>query len=67
LVQVFDLPLKLARFTSGGQRVERKLLGRLAPPAPLYEVETARDLAWRHRPGIGRRIVGGDERIDRFR
>jgi hypothetical protein len=44
-----------------------KLLRRFAPPPPLHEVETARDLAWCHRPDIRRRIVGGNEGIDRFR
>jgi hypothetical protein len=66
ILEVLDLALQLARFTAGCQRGERKLLRRLAAPPTQHEVEAARNLARGHRPDIRRRIVGGDESVDRF-
>jgi hypothetical protein len=66
-VQLFDLPLELARFTARCERGEHQLLGSLAPPPPLHEVDASCDHARGHRPDICRRIVGGNESVDRFR
>jgi hypothetical protein len=64
---VFDLPFELAWFTACCKRGEHQLLRRFAPAPPLHEKQTPSDLARRHRPDISRRVVGGDESVDRFR
>jgi hypothetical protein len=57
----------LARFAAGSERAECELLSRLALPAPPREIQRPRDLTRRHRPYLGRRINGADQRVDGFR
>jgi hypothetical protein len=62
-----QLPFHLARFAAGGERAERELLSRLPLPSPPREIERARDLARRHCPYLGWRIISADQRVDSFR
>jgi hypothetical protein len=66
-VQLLDLPFELAGLATRRKGSECKMLGRLAPAPSLHEMERTCDLAWRHRPDVRWRIVGGNESVDRFR
>ena len=65
-MQLIELALQLTRFAAGGERGKGQVLGCFALPATPCEIERARDLARRHGPYVGRRIVGPDQGVDGF-
>ncbi len=65
-LKMINLPLHLARFTTGRECTQGELLGCLALLTSSREIERARDLPRRHRPHVGWRVVIANQRVDGF-